>query len=320
MTFSKSKATDLAAMAREDDACLAPAELESVRDIAAADYSVLAVVLAVVARQPELASQLTAAVERVGVLEREAERLRDLNGAHAEGHWEALKMYDEEKAMKACDCQGVGHTPWCRAGLADEHAKLRTQLSTAIAERDAATLAAATHYEALGDAIADRDAARAECERLKADQDATEQQRVNAMERGNQFAVALEETRAVLADRDAQATTLAAALEEAKGRGSCPCEFLEVVEPCNPQCSCRNEVMSGGCRRCARYGSREQRLAMAKRLVAMEAVHEIARRWCTRPESVLKEGASVLANDAEMWRKLRAAVANTPPRKADDDR
>lgn len=45
----------------------------------------------------------------------------------------------------------------------------------------------------------------------------------------------------------------------------CPCEFEE-IEPCHPQCTCRTPVLSAGCRRCATYGSDEQRLAAAKRL------------------------------------------------------
>ena len=47
---------------------------------------------------------------------------------------------------------------------------------------------------------------------------------------------------------------------------SCPCEYEE-VEPCHNACTCRNPVMSGGCQRCCRYGSLEQRVARAKRLV-----------------------------------------------------
>jgi hypothetical protein len=39
------------------------------------------------------------------------------------------------------------------------------------------------------------------------------------------------------------------------------------------------------------------------------SVYEVAQRWCRRPASVLTSGAAnVLANDVEMWRKLRAAV------------
>jgi hypothetical protein len=46
----------------------------------------------------------------------------------------------------------------------------------------------------------------------------------------------------------------------------CPCEFKE-LQACSDNCSCRNPIMSGGCTRCATYGSYEQQLAMARRLV-----------------------------------------------------
>lgn len=45
----------------------------------------------------------------------------------------------------------------------------------------------------------------------------------------------------------------------------CPCLL---VEPCSQGCTCANPVMSGGCMRCARYGSMGQRLEAAKRLSA----------------------------------------------------
>jgi hypothetical protein len=48
---------------------------------------------------------------------------------------------------------------------------------------------------------------------------------------------------------------------------SCPCEY---VAPCKPSCTCARPHMSGGCRRCCAYGSDEQRLARARKLVAME--------------------------------------------------
>ena len=41
----------------------------------------------------------------------------------------------------------------------------------------------------------------------------------------------------------------------------CPCTL---VEPCRSTCSCANSIMSGGCDRCATYGSDEQRLSRAK--------------------------------------------------------
>ncbi len=57
---------------------------------------------------------------------------------------------------------------------------------------------------------------------------------------------------------------------------SCPCEYEE-VEPCHYVCTCRNPVMSGGCQRCCRYGSLEQRVARAKRLEVV-----ISHMWVDR--------------------------------------
>ncbi len=48
---------------------------------------------------------------------------------------------------------------------------------------------------------------------------------------------------------------------------TCPCEFPE-IERCHETCTCRDPYLSGGCRRCPKYGSREQRLAMARALTA----------------------------------------------------
>lgn len=50
-------------------------------------------------------------------------------------------------------------------------------------------------------------------------------------------------------------------------RKSCPCEFNN---PCTPHCSCARPFMSGGCRRCCKYGSKEQQAGMAKYLLAQE--------------------------------------------------
>lgn len=48
--------------------------------------------------------------------------------------------------------------------------------------------------------------------------------------------------------------------EQARG---CPCLL---VEPCGAMCSCARPFMSGGCRRCARYGSESQRRTAAIRI------------------------------------------------------
>ena len=47
----------------------------------------------------------------------------------------------------------------------------------------------------------------------------------------------------------------------------CPCTL---IGPCSVNCTCANPVMSGGCSRCCRYGSLEQRTAQAQRLAAPE--------------------------------------------------
>lgn len=43
-------------------------------------------------------------------------------------------------------------------------------------------------------------------------------------------------------------------------RKTCPCEF---GNPCSSNCTCANQYMSGGCRRCCKYGSKEQQEGMA---------------------------------------------------------
>lgn len=45
------------------------------------------------------------------------------------------------------------------------------------------------------------------------------------------------------------------------------------AEPCQKNCSCAKPLMSHGCLRCCRYGSEEQKKAMALRLVAQEKVY-----------------------------------------------
>lgn len=74
-----------------------------------------------------------------------------------------------------------------------------------------------------------------------------------------------------------------AELERQVARSGCPCQL---VEPCQPNCSCANQYLSGGCSRCARYGSDEQRLAAATRLAELEA--EVA-RWEEREAACCPE-------------------------------
>jgi hypothetical protein len=66
----------------------------------------------------------------------------------------------------------------------------------------------------------------------------------------------------------------------------CPCKFV-AVEACSRNCTCRTPTLSGGCVRCCTYGSIEQRLAAARRLVERDAiVQELAacQPLCMNPE------------------------------------
>lgn len=51
------------------------------------------------------------------------------------------------------------------------------------------------------------------------------------------------------------------------GHRSCPCCF---VEPCSPRCACSMPNSSTPCVRCCRYGSVEQRVAVARYIVGRE--------------------------------------------------
>lgn len=53
--------------------------------------------------------------------------------------------------------------------------------------------------------------------------------------------------------------------------------------------------------------AKQDHSAYQSELAKMRPVYELVRRWCNRPESVLSEGAQVLRNDADMWRRLRDA-------------
>lgn len=48
--------------------------------------------------------------------------------------------------------------------------------------------------------------------------------------------------------------------------------------------------------------------ARMKRNTRDDEILHLVQRWCRRPASVLREGATVLKNDADMWAKLRSAV------------
>lgn len=67
--------------------------------------------------------------------------------------------------------------------------------------------------------------------------------------------------------RDAERVSLESSLA-LKERSGCPCTL---VAPCSPRCTCADPESSGGCQRCALYGSPEQRQAAAERLVGLES-------------------------------------------------
>jgi hypothetical protein len=52
-------------------------------------------------------------------------------------------------------------------------------------------------------------------------------------------------------------------LEAGRQTSGCPCLY---VGACSPNCSCVDPYLSGGCQRCAQYGSLEQRQAAARRI------------------------------------------------------
>lgn len=58
-------------------------------------------------------------------------------------------------------------------------------------------------------------------------------------------------------------------LAENRYDATCPCQLKEIT-PCRSTCTCRNQFMSGGCSRCATYGSHEQQVAAAQHLVGLE--------------------------------------------------
>lgn len=66
-------------------------------------------------------------------------------------------------------------------------------------------------------------------------------------------------------------TAISEALDLALDSG-CPCKR---IAPCSAACTCANPLNSGGCRRCALYGSASQRNAVARRIALAIAEYEI---------------------------------------------
>lgn len=63
---------------------------------------------------------------------------------------------------------------------------------------------------------------------------------------------------------------LRAKIEEQKATATrCACEVPQ-VPACSESCTCRTPLLSGGCNRCASYGSKEQQIGSAKAIAARD--------------------------------------------------
>ena len=94
--------------------------------------------------------------------------------------------------------------------------------------------------------------------------------------------------------------------------GGCPCLY---VEPCSPLCSCANPGQSGGCERCCRYGSLEQRTAHAESLAALHAGKAEGGRVLEELRKAAQAASDCLAaNDVHQGcvARLRATLARVP--------
>jgi hypothetical protein len=74
---------------------------------------------------------------------------------------------------------------------------------------------------------------------------------------------------------------------------TCPCEFTDA---CSKNCSCANPFLSGGCSRCCKYGSEEQRkaaaLSIAERERKFETISEKLKIIDRYMESILLVGGN----------------------------
>lgn len=91
---------------------------------------------------------------------------------------------------------------------------------------------------------------------------------------------------------------------EAPPKSTCPCTL---VTPCSPNCSCACSVMSGGCYCCASYGSKEQQLIAANRLMSLTML-PVDRGTCEggKPAILLKLSEYELVN---LYEALGAVLA-----------
>jgi len=74
----------------------------------------------------------------------------------------------------------------------------------------------------------------------------------------------------------AEIETLQTENDRLRTERACPCVH---IAPCHDRCACLNPLSSSGCRRCAKYGSREQQRSAAARIASAIAVYETAVAW-----------------------------------------
>lgn len=108
---------------------------------------------------------------------------------------------------------------------------------------------------------------------------------------------------------------------------SCPCEF---GNPCRPQCSCADNLMSGACSRCCRYGSEKQQKGMAKALInneillkeAIKALESIALLGGNLPDERLtsKTGANDAVARGIMYTAARKIASSYLEQKASSEK
>lgn len=95
------------------------------------------------------------------------------------------------------------------------------------------------------------------------------------------------------------AAEIQAATDETRLDGLCSCPCTR-VEPCSPACSCASSVQSGGCRRCCRYGSEDQRQAAAE-AIAADAASALAAEVLRTSDALERARATIESAPEGPW-------------------
>jgi hypothetical protein len=132
---------------------------------------------------------------------------------------------------------------------------------------------------------------------LEDERDAIVNQRDGSYAIGKQYESLIE----TLSARCAELETM---VREAKG---CPCLL---AEPCSNQCTCAHPGMSGGCARCARYGSSQQRLAASEWLASQSSNLAQAKALLEEANKENKYEDNVLLS-ADWFDRVRAFLNQT---------